>query len=90
MSREVQKAVEAKVRKTEVVKIKRRRRKKKEKEKKQKENNQKRKKKKKKPKKERIIEVKKVTEEWEIWDKQKKVAKSEEEVKKLVPEYLYQ
>jgi len=33
-------------------------------------------KKKKKPKKERVIEVKKVVEEWKIWDKKEKVAKS--------------
>ena len=39
-------------------------------------------KRKKKPKKERTIEVKKVAEEWEIWDE-------EEEVKKLVQEHFH-
>jgi len=29
--------------------------------------------------------VKKVAEEWEIWDKEEEAAKSEEETKKLVP-----
>ena len=42
--------------------------------------------KRKKPKKERTIEVKKVAEEWEIWDEEEEVAKSEEEVENLVPE----
>ena len=40
--------------------------------------------KKKKPKKEKPIEVKKVAEEWEIWDEKEKIAKSKEETKKLV------
>ena len=39
-------------------------------------------KKRKKPKKERMIEVKKVVEEWEIWGEEKKV-------KKLVPKQFY-
>ena len=30
------------------------------------------------------MEVKKVTEEWEIWDEEKKTVESEEEAKKLV------
>ena len=38
---------------------------------------------KKKPKKERTIEMKKVAEEWEIWDE-------EEEVKKLIPEHFHE
>ena len=29
---------------------------------------------------------KKIAEEWEIWNKEKEVAKSEEEAKKLVPQ----
>jgi len=33
-----------------------------------------------------MMEIKKIAEEWEIWDKEKKVAKSEEEAKKLVPQ----
>ena len=35
------------------------------------------------------MEVKKVAEEWEIWDKKEKVAKSEAEAKKLVPEKFH-
>jgi len=35
------------------------------------------------------MEVKKVTEEWNIWDEGKEVAKSEKEGKKLVPEKFY-
>jgi len=30
-----------------------------------------------------------VAKDWEIWDKEKEVAKSEVEVKKLVPEKFY-
>ena len=30
------------------------------------------------------MKVKKITEEWEIWDEEKKVAKSKEKTKKLV------
>ena len=44
---------------------------------------------KKKQRKEKMIEVKKVAEEWEIWDKEEEVAKSEEEAKKLVPEHFH-
>jgi len=36
------------------------------------------------------MEVKKVAEEWEIWDKEEEVARSEEEAKKLVPEKFHQ
>ena len=49
----------------------------------------KREKKKKKKKKGKIMEVKKVAEEWEIWDKEEEAAKSEAEVRKLVPKQLY-
>ena len=35
------------------------------------------------------MEVKKVVEEWEIWDEGEEVAKSKEEAKKLVPECFY-
>ena len=45
--------------------------------------------KKKKQKKEKTVEVKRVAEEWEIWDKEEKAAKSEAEAKKLVPEKLH-
>jgi len=45
--------------------------------------------KKKKPKKEKIMEVKKVAEEWEIWKEEEEAAKLEEEAKKLVPEQLH-
>ena len=46
--------------------------------------------KKKRPKKKRMIEVKKEVEKWEIWDEEKKVAKLEKEVKKLVPLRFYE
>jgi len=36
------------------------------------------------------MEVKEVAEEWEIWEKEEEAAKSEEEVKKLVPECFHQ
>ena len=42
------------------------------------------KKKKKKQKRGRTVEVRKVAEEWEIWDEEEEAAKSEEEAKKLV------
>ena len=35
------------------------------------------------------MEVQKVVEEWEIWDEEEKAAKSEAEVKKLVPERFH-
>ena len=40
-------------------------------------------------KKEKMMEVKRVAEEWEIWDEEKKMAKSEEETKRLVPKRFY-
>jgi len=46
-------------------------------------------KKKKKQKKGKIMEVKKVAEEWEIWDDDEEAAKSEVEAKKMVPEKFY-
>ena len=46
--------------------------------------------KKKKQKRERIMEVKKVAEEWEIWDEEEEEARSEKEAKKLVPEKFHQ
>jgi len=45
--------------------------------------------KKKKQKKGKTVEVKRITEEWEIWDKEEEVARSEAEVKKLVPEKFH-
>ena len=35
------------------------------------------------------MEVKKVAEEWEIWDEEEEVARSEEETKKMVPEKFH-
>ena len=35
------------------------------------------------------MEVKKVVEEWEIWDKKEEAARSKEEAKKLVPEKFH-
>jgi len=35
------------------------------------------------------MEVKRVAEEWEIWNKEKKAAKSEVEARKIVPEKFY-
>jgi len=48
------------------------------------------KKKKKKQKKGGAVEVRKVGEEWEIWDEEEKAAKLEAEVKKLVPEKFHE
>jgi len=45
--------------------------------------------KKRKQKRKRTIEVKRVAKEWEIWDEEEEAAKSEAEVKKLVPEKFY-
>ena len=45
--------------------------------------------KKKKQKKGKTIEVRKVAEEWEIWDEEEKAAKSEADAKKLVPEKFH-
>ena len=36
------------------------------------------------------MEVKKVVEEWEIWDEEEEAAKLEAEAKKIVPEKYYQ
>jgi len=44
---------------------------------------------KKKLKKEKTIEVKRIAEEWEIWDEEEEAAKSEAEAKKLVPEKFH-
>jgi len=45
--------------------------------------------KKKKLKKEKTIEVKRIAEEWEIWDEEEEAAKLKAEVKKLVPEKFH-
>ena len=45
--------------------------------------------KKKKQKKGKTMEVKKVAEEWEIWDEEEEAARSETEAKKLVPEQFH-
>ena len=42
-----------------------------------------------KPRKKRIIEIKKLVEEWEIQDKDEEVVKSEAETRKLVPECFH-
>ena len=47
-------------------------------------------KKKKKQKREKTVEVKKVVEEWEIWNEEKKTTRLEEEAKKLVSEKFHQ
>ena len=44
---------------------------------------------KKKQKKRKMVKVRKVAEEWKIWDEEEEAAKSEEEVKKLVPERFH-
>ena len=59
------------------------------KEKAEKKREKKEKKKKKKQKKGKTVEVRKVAEEWEIWDEEEEVAKSEAEAKKLVPEKFH-
>ena len=45
--------------------------------------------KKKKQKKGKTMKVKKVVEEWKIWDEEEEAAKSETEAKKLVPEQFH-
>ena len=44
---------------------------------------------KRKQKKEKMIKVRKVAEEWEIWDEEEEVARSEVEAKELVPEKFH-
>ena len=63
--------------------------KKKEKKGKRQEERKQKKKKKKKPRKERMMEVKKIAEEWKIWNKEKEVARSEKKAKKMVPEHFH-
>ena len=38
----------------------------------------------------KMVEVKKVAEEWEIWDEEEKAARSEAEAKRFVPEKFHQ
>ena len=66
-----------------------RQQKQKEEEKKQKEEEKMKKEKKKTKKKSKTMNVKKGEKEWEIWDKGEKATRSEEEVKKLVPEQFH-
>ena len=47
------------------------------------------KKKKKKQKKKKTINIKRVVEEWEIWDEEKEATRLEAEIKKLVPEKFH-
>ena len=53
------------------------------------EKKQKEKEKKRKQKKGKTIEVKKVAKEWEIWDEEEEIVRSEAEAKKLVPEKFH-
>ena len=85
MSRRVWEAVETKAGKTRMVEINKKERKQEEKEQKKKEEN----KKKKRPKRERMMEVKRIAEEWKIWDKEEEAAKLEE-AKKLILEHFCQ
>jgi len=77
------KVVETEARETGVAKTKRRRSERRSRKK------EREKQKKRKPRKERMIEVKRVAEEWEIWGEEEEVAKSEAEAKKLVPEQFH-
>jgi len=61
----------------------------KQKEEEAKEEAERKKERKKKQKKRRAVEVRKVVEEWKIWDKEEEAAKSEAEAKKLVPEKFH-
>jgi len=36
-----------------------------------------------------MVEVKRIAEEWEIWDEEEETAKLEAEARKLVPEKFY-
>jgi len=36
-----------------------------------------------------VVEVKKVAEEWNIWDKEEEAAKSEAEAKRMMPEKFH-
>ena len=55
----------------------------------EKEERREKKEKKKNQKKGKTVEVRKVAEEWEIWDEEKEVARSEAEAKKLVPKKFH-
>jgi len=44
---------------------------------------------KKQSKRKRMMEIKKIVEEWEIWDEKEEVAKLEEEARRLVSERFY-
>jgi len=53
------------------------------------EKKQEEKEKRKRQKKEKTVEVKRVAEEWEIWDEKEEVVKSEAEAKKMVPKKFH-
>ena len=86
MSRKVWEAVETRAEKTRIAETKRRKNKMRRKEAEERRGEEK---KKKKPKRERTVKVKRVVEEWEIWDEEKKTVKLEEEAKKLVLECFH-
>jgi len=84
MSRRMWKAMETKVEEVRMAEEE-----KKEKEGKKQEKKKQKKKERKKPKKERIIEVKKIAEEWEIWNEEEEMARSKKEARKIVPECFH-
>jgi len=86
--RRVWKAVETKAREVRMVKAKRGREKGR-REEIRREGTEKGRTKEKKPRKKRTMKVKKIAKEWDIWDKEEKVAKFKEEAKKLVPQRFY-
>jgi len=77
MSRRVWEAMKVKAGKTEVVKVVRGRKEKKKERKKEKTKGS------------RMINVKKVAEEWKIWNKKEEAARLEEKVKKLIPKQFH-
>jgi len=81
--------VETKVEKARVAKAERRREERGRRKEVRSERAEKGEKEKEKLKKERTIKVKKMVEEWKIWDKEKKAAKSEEKTNFLVSQRFY-
>ena len=61
----------------------------KKKKKKKRKNKRKKRRRRRKNKKERTMEVKKIVEEWEIWNEEREATKSEEETKKLVSQRFH-
>ena len=78
VSRGVWEIIETKARETRIAERKETRRERVEEERKEKKNQKK-----------RTIEVKKIAEKWKIWNKKEKVAKFQEEVKKLVSQRFH-